>query len=105
MIKKILPETSLIMPVTPEFIERRILIVRGQKVMLDNELAELYQVSTMRLNEQVKRNINRFPSDFMFQLVKEESESLISQFAISKKGRGGRRKLPYVFTEFGIKKP
>ena len=102
MIKKILPETSLIMPVTPEFIERRILIVRGQKVMLDNELAELYQVSTMRLNEQVKRNINRFPSDFMFQLVKEESESLISQFAISKKGRGGRRKLPYVFTELGI---
>ncbi len=81
-----------------EAIEQKILLLRGQKVMLDRHLAELYGVPTMRLNEAVKRNIRRSPSDFMFQLTNEENEILISQFAISK-GRGGHRKLPFVFTE------
>lgn len=70
--------------------------------MLDSDLAALYEVPTHRLNESVKRNIKRFPSNFMFQLSKEEWENLISQFAISNKGRGGRRYLPYVFTEQGV---
>ena len=69
--------------------------------MLDSDLAMLYEVETYRLNEAVKRNIKRFPDNFMFQLTKEEYESLISQIAISKKGRGGRRFMPYVFTEQG----
>lgn len=76
--------------------------IRGYKVMLDSDLASLYEVPTFRLNEAVKRNIIRFPANFMFQLSKEESEFLISQIAISKKGRGGRRTLPYVFTEQGV---
>ena len=70
--------------------------------MLDSDLADLYQVPTFRLNEAVKRNSKRFPIDFMFQLTQEEAESLTSQFAMSKKGRGGRRYLPYVFTEHGV---
>ena len=69
--------------------------------MLDRDFAALYKVKTMRLNEQVKRNIKRFPSDFMFQLTKKEMNSLISQIAISK-GRGGTRKAPYAFTENGV---
>jgi hypothetical protein len=87
-------------PVT--FLERRIYLIRGNKVMIDTDLAQLYGVPTHRLNEAVKRNRSRFPSDFMFQLNKKEAESLTSQFAISKKGRGGRRTLPYVFTEHGV---
>jgi hypothetical protein len=80
----------------------RIFLVRGQKVMLDADLAELYGVPTGRLNEQVKRNIDRFPPDFMFLLTKQEAESLRSQIAILKRGRGRHRKyLPYVFTEHG----
>lgn len=70
--------------------------------MIDTDLAQLYEVQTYRLNEAVKRNRKRFPSDFMFQLSKKETESLTSQFAISKKGRGGRRTLPYAFTEHGV---
>jgi hypothetical protein len=70
--------------------------------MLDSDLAELYGIATFRLNEQVKRNIARFPEDFMFQLTSDEWESLTSQIAISKKGRGGRRTIPYVFTEHGV---
>jgi len=70
--------------------------------MIDTDLAQLYGVPTYRLNEAVKRNRKRFPADFMFQLNKKEAESLTSQFAISKKGRGGRRTLPYVFTEQGV---
>jgi hypothetical protein len=70
--------------------------------MIDVDLAELYGVPTYRLNEQVKRNRSRFPADFMFHLTKEEAENLRSQFAISKPGRGGRRTLPYVFTEQGV---
>ena len=82
-------------------VESLIYTIREQQIMLDSDLARLYGVTTGRLNEAVKRNIKRFPTDFMFQLTQEEFNSLISQFAISK-GRGGRRKLPYVFTEQGI---
>jgi hypothetical protein len=82
-------------------IESLIRSFRGLRVMLDSDLAKIYGVSTMRLNEQFKRNINRFPADFAFQLTPEEFSDLISQIAISKKGRGGRRKLPWVFTEHG----
>ncbi len=92
--------SSLAIP--EERIERRILLIRGQKVMLDRDLAELYEVQTFRLNEQVKRNRNRFPQDFMFQLTREEAKFLTSQFARSKQGRGGRRTLPYAFTEQGV---
>ena len=70
--------------------------------MLDSDLAELYEVQTFRLNEAVKRNIERFPSHYMFQLTKDEYKLLTSQIAISKKGRGGRRTMPYVFTEQGV---
>lgn len=82
-------------------IERRILTVRGQKVMLDSDLAHLYGVPTKRLNEQVRRNLGRFPPDFMFQLTAEEASALRSQIATSKPGRGGRRYPPYAFTEYG----
>ena len=85
-----------------EIVERHILLIRGQKVILDSDLAELYQVPTFRLNEAVKRNRRRFPDDFMFQLTKRETEFLTSQLAMSKPGRGGRRTLPYVFTEQGV---
>lgn len=110
-----------------EVIENKIFIIRGQRVMLDRDLAMLYEVPTHRLNEAVKRNIERFPEDFMFQLTKEEfenlksqnvtsnaDENLISQIAISssdekiltkitsKTSWGGVRKLPYVFTEHGV---
>ncbi len=83
-----------------EIIVNKIYLFRGVKVMLDRDLAELYQVETKRLNEQVKRNIIRFPLDFMFQLDKDEFEDLKSQYATS--SWGGVRKLPYVFTEHGI---
>ncbi|HYL75651.1 MAG TPA: ORF6N domain-containing protein, partial [Bryobacteraceae bacterium] len=79
-------------------VEKHILIIRGQKVMLDADLAQLYQVPTYRLNEAVKRNLRRFPGDFMFQLNRQEMNSLTSQFAMSNEGRGGRRTLPYAFT-------
>lgn len=82
-------------------VENLIYEIRQQRVMLDSDLAKLYGVETGRLNEAVKRNISRFPENFMFQLTPEEYETLISQFAISKK-RGGRRFMPYVFTEQGV---
>jgi hypothetical protein len=82
-------------------VDSRILVVRQQKVILDTDLAELYGVPVKRLNEQVKRNRERFPSDFMFRLTDEEQESLRSQNATSKSGRGGRRYAPYAFTEHG----
>jgi hypothetical protein len=113
-----------------EIIENKIFVIRDQKVMLDSDLAELYDVETFNLNKAVKRNIERFPEDFMFQLTKEEwenlifqigisslenkslrfqfgtskeeSKTLISQFVISKENRGGRRFNPYVFTEQGV---
>lgn len=83
-------------------IEKRILVVRDRQVMLDEDLADLYGVETRRLIEQVKRNIERFPDDFMFQLSKEEAATLRSQTATSESGRGGRRYAPYVFTEQGV---
>ncbi len=82
-------------------IQNLIYEIRGQKIMLDSDLAKLYGVETSRLNEAVKRNIKRFPSNFRFQLTKEEYETLTSQIAISKK-QGGRRYLPYAFTEQGV---
>lgn len=84
-----------------EQIEKIILILRGHRVMLDADLARIYGVTTGHLNQRVKRNLDRFPEDFMFQLSEIEEESLRSQFVISKIGRGGRRYLPYVFTEHG----
>ncbi|MFS2858478.1 ORF6N domain-containing protein [Bacteroides xylanisolvens] len=87
-----LPETIDIQPM--------IRVIRGQQVMLDNDLATLYGVETRALNQAVKRNINRFPDDFMFQLTKEELDNLMSQNVTS--SWGGTRKLPYAFTEQGI---
>jgi len=119
--KKNLTTSSL--SVSVQLIERRIYLIRGQKVMIDVDLAELYGVSTKHLNQQVSRNKKRFPEDFMFRLTKEEGESLRSQivtsntgmpentasnknlrsqFVTSKSGRGGRRYLPYAFTEQGV---
>jgi len=84
-----------------EIIENKIYLIRGQKVMLSMDLANLYGVPAMRLNEQVKRNIRRFPDDFMFQLNNEEYNNLKSQIAISSWG-GARRANPYAFTEQGV---
>jgi len=83
-------------------IKSRIYTIRNKEVMLDEDLAELYQVTVKRLNEQVKRNIERFPDDFMFQLTEKEYENLRSQFATSSSEHGGRRYAPYVFTEQGL---
>lgn len=88
------------MMIPEEIIMSKIHLIRGHKVMLDQDLAEMYGVETRRLNEQVKRNIDRFPTDFMFQLNQEEFENLKSQFATS--SWGGRRKLPYAFMEHGV---
>jgi len=84
-----------------ERVEQTILLIRGEKVILDADLAVLYGVSTTRLNEQVKRNSDRFPKDFAFRLTKVEFDNLISQSATSSSKHGGRRKLPLVFTEHG----
>ena len=83
-------------------IEQNILLLRDEKVMLDSALADLYGVETGYLIRAVKRNIDRFPSDFMFQLSDEEWNSLRCQFGTSNVGRGGRRYLPYAFTEQGV---
>ena len=88
--------------ITAEQVERRIYTVRGQSVMLDSDLAELYEVETRILNRAVKRNLTRFPADFMFQITAGETQSLISQIGISNAGRGGRRKPTYAFTEQGV---
>src|SRR4026208_1043200 len=86
-----------------ELVLHKIYMIRGHKIMLDKDLAELYGVTTGNLNLAVKRNKKRFPDDFIFQLTRDEYESLILQNAISKnKGRGGSRKLPYAFTEQGV---
>jgi ORF6N domain len=82
-------------------VESRILLLRRQKVILDTDLAQLYGVPVSRLNEQVKRNHERFPADFMFQLNTKEHRILRSHFAISRPQHGGRRYLPYAFTEHG----
>src|SRR5271165_5011075 len=82
-------------------VEGRILFIRSRKVLLDSDLADLYQVTVKRLNQQIKRNAERFPEDFMFRLTSGEAEALRSQIATSNGGRGGRRYLPFVFTEHG----
>lgn len=89
-------------PITLETIAQRILVVGGQKVMLDSDLADLYQVQTKNLNKAVQRNAGRFPMDFMFRLTAEEFQSLRFQTGTSNSGRGGRRFLPFVFTEQGV---
>ena len=86
---------------TPKPIEDQIFLVRGQKVLLDAGLAALYGVEVKALNQAVKRNEERFPPDFVFQLTAEEDEALRSQFVTSKSSRGGRRYAPYAFTEHG----
>ncbi len=85
-------------------IQNKIWLIRDKKVMLDYDLSDLYEIPTKRLNEAVKRNLTRFPEDFMFQLTETEHQSLRSQFATSKipQGRGGKRYLPYAFTEQGV---
>ncbi len=85
--------------ITQDWIDQAILLMRGQKVMLDSDLAKLYGVTTKRLNQQVKRNPDRFPKDFMFQLTPKEHQALRLQFATSKERRGGRRTAPMAFTE------
>jgi hypothetical protein len=86
----------------PDEIQEMVRVLRGQRVMLDFDLARLYGVATARLNEQVARNRDRFPSDFAYQLTQQEVAGLMSQSVISKPGRGGRRKLPWAFTEHGV---
>jgi hypothetical protein len=95
-------DTQVLMEKTEEIIKQKIFIIRGYKVMIDADLAELYGVATKRFNEQVKRNTERFPEDFMFKLNDDEYENLRSQFATTSLDHGGRRYLPYVFTEHGV---
>jgi ORF6N domain len=87
---------------TIETIEKAIYLIRGEKVMLDRDLASLYEVETKVLNRAVQRNLKRFPSDFMFQLTAEEADILRCQIGTSSLSHGGRRYLPYVFTEQGV---
>ena len=99
------PMTALArrLPIPAEMIQRRIYMIRSQKVMIDSDLAKLYQVATFNLNKAIKRNLSRFPEDFMFRLTAEEAECLRFQNGMSKRrGRGGRRYLPYAFTEHGV---
>jgi hypothetical protein len=94
-------DEQAIVPV--ERVEQRIVVIRGQRVMLDQDLAELYGVETKVLNQAVRRNASRFPGDFMFQLTDAEfAEGLKSQIVTSNVGRGGRRRPPYAFTEQGV---
>jgi hypothetical protein len=88
--------------IAPDKIQQMVHVVRGQRVMLDFDLARLYGVTTRRLNEQVGRNRERFPEDFAYMLTQQEDMDLMSQNATSKTGRGGRRKLPWAFTEHGV---
>jgi hypothetical protein len=98
MVKRKKTEVTL----TEEAIYSQIFVIRKHKVMLDFHLAELYEVETRVLNQNVNRNPDRFPEDFMFQLTKQEWENLKSQFVTSSSKWGGRRKLPYAFTEQGV---
>jgi phage regulator Rha-like protein len=100
MTKKQSKSTNISIP--QKDIENKILLMRGTKVMMDHDLAKLYGVATGNLNKAVRRNIDRFPGDFMFQLNQNETESLRFHFGSSKQGRGGRRYLPYVFTQEGV---
>jgi hypothetical protein len=83
-------------------VERSIRIIRGDKIILDEDLAELYGIETKKLVQAVKRNLDRFPADFMFQLTNQEFSVLRSQTVTSKQGRGGRRTPPYAFSEHGV---
>ena len=107
--KEMEPVETQVVEIMPPDIENLIYVIRNKQVMVDSDLAMLYQVETKALNRAVKRNIKRFPEDFCFQLTTEEAESLRCQSGTSKiqepekkDGRGGRRTLPYVFTEQGI---
>ncbi|MFP5384696.1 MAG: ORF6N domain-containing protein [Bacteriovoracia bacterium] len=88
--------------ITTTQIERMIYVIRDQKVMLDTDLADLYEIKTGRMNEQVKRNLDRFPSDFMFQLTEDEFQALTKVADPTGERWGGRRYLPFVFTECGV---
>ena len=88
--------------VAPDELRRHIYLVREQNIMMASDLAHLYEVETYILNRAVQRNINRFPEDFRFQLTSTEAETLRFQIGISNEGRGGRRHLPYAFTEQGV---
>ena len=88
--------------IRPDVIEQAIQVLRGQRVLLDSDLAQLYGVTTGALNQAVRRNRERFPADFAFQLTRQEFTNLISQTVISSGGYGGRRQLPWVFTEHGV---
>jgi len=94
-------KSSMDLAVPPELIERRIYLIRGQKVILDSDLADLYEVPTKALNQALKRNLDRFPADFAFQLNQQEWTSLRSQ-AVTSRSWGGRRYPPYAFTEQGV---
>ncbi len=89
-------------PMSVELVARRIYRIRGERVMLDSDLAELYRVTTGNLNLAVRRNGERFPEDFVFQLTRDEYNALLLQTARAKAGRGGRKTLPYAFTEHGV---
>jgi hypothetical protein len=91
-----------VITVSAEILERRIYVIRGQRIMLDKDLADMYGIKTMVLNQAVKRNSQRFPSDFAFQLTQQELTNLISQIVISSSKHGGRRNRPWVFTEHGV---
>ncbi|MFP4472988.1 MAG: ORF6N domain-containing protein [Candidatus Omnitrophota bacterium] len=93
-------KTNRVLP--EEIVQNKIFIIRNKKVMIDSDLAMLYGVETKNLNKAVKRNIERFPEDFMFQLTKKETHALRFQIGTSKTGSGGRRYLPYVFTQEGV---
>ncbi|CAN5441187.1 ORF6N domain-containing protein [soil metagenome] len=95
-------KTKALATIPDELVMNKIYFIRGQKVMLDSDLSELYGVETKVLKQSVKRNIGRFPEDFMFELTQKEYESLRSQIVTSKIGRGGTRYLPFVFTEQGV---
>ena len=97
-----MPDEKTLVRISPQVIERKIFVVRGQRVLLDFDLARLYGISTKTLNQGLKRNRDRFPEDFAYQLTKQEFTDLTSQIAISRIGRGGRRKRPWVFTEQGV---
>ena len=97
-----MPRKDRLVIVSAELVERQIYVVRGQRVMLDFDLAKLYGVTTRRLNEQVRRNHERFPEEFAFELTLQELRNLMSQFATSSSAHGGRRKRPWAFTEHGV---
>jgi hypothetical protein len=90
------------LPAPVELVARRIFVIRGQRVMLDSDLAQLYEVETKVLNRAVKRHAYRFPDDFMFQLTEQEVENLRCQFGTSSSAHGGRRYFPFAFTELGV---